>query len=106
MTHPDPAKARYIAQFWNKQRPLVLNLYRETQKQIKVFGSITTKDDIALRLLANDARASFRKMKGENLPKNLSKFKKKRTNFLNDLKQANKPDFTKVIKILQSAYRQ
>ena len=71
-----------------------------------MFGSITTKDDIALRLLANDARASFRKMKGENLPKNLSKFKKKRTNFLTDLKQANKPDYTKVIKILQSAYRQ
>ena len=85
MTHPDSAKARYIAQFWNKQRPLVLGLYRETQKQIKVFGSITTKDDIALRLLTHDARTSFRKMKGENLPRNLTKFKKKRTNFLNDL---------------------
>ena len=66
---------------------------------------MTTNDSTASALLTREARFSFRKLKGENLPKNLTKFKTKRTSFLRDLKQANSPDYTKVIKILTSAYR-
>ena len=106
MTHPHPAKAKYIAQYWTQQRPLILSLYRDTVKQINMFGSVTTRDSVASSHLIKEARLSFRRMRQENSPRNLSKFKKKKTAFLRDLKQANTPDYSKVIKILTVAYRE
>ena len=53
-----------------------------------------------------DTRSSFRKIRSENSPRNLSKFRKRKTAFLRDLKQANAPDYSKIIKILTVAYRE
>jgi hypothetical protein len=104
MTSLHPNKLKYLQNYKVKKRPQILETYRQSLKQIALFGNKTTQDEKAKEFLLKETRKGFKNLKRNIAPRKVHKFVLKQSKFVEILKQANRHDYAKVIKVLTDAY--